>query len=308
MAQHLIKHLSAPVLRRSTGSNRAVFAQMQLENAGVHGPFLIHAAQPELLAALWALFRETQLAGGLPRAEMETLALLIAQDNRCPWCIEAHEVALHVHGISPKIEQWYKANPDPLRATSSHPEDTKLRIASLCWQYINRMTNIFLVESAWVRFGTLRNHARPLLGQVFAGFFLRKQYPQGRSLGLIREVPLPDHLQWAHNAGASGQALAYFHHTLLGLGEKYLEPQTRQVVQHAIQAGQPLGLSRRWADQAVQSLPPKQQPIAKVLLFAALTSYQLDDALMKDFIDSFGGEDAAVLAAVAWGCYAPFLR
>jgi AhpD family alkylhydroperoxidase len=277
MAQHLIKYLKAESVRHSVGSNRAVFAQMQLENAGVHGPFLIHAAQPKLLAALWAIFRETQLASGIPRANLETLALLIAQDNRCPWCIEAHQVALHSHGIVPEIEQWYRANPNPTRSPSN---EAVLRIASICWQYINRMTNIFLVESAWQRFGVLRNSAQPLMGKIFATFFLGRKYAAGRSLELIDQTPLPEHLHWAASAGASGQALAYFHQTILALGERLIAPQTQKVVLETIKSKPSLGLSRHWADKAVASLEPKEQIVAKVLLLAALASYQIDENLI----------------------------
>jgi AhpD family alkylhydroperoxidase len=317
MAQHLVKYLKVESVRHSVGSNRKVFVQMQLENAGVHGPFLIHAAQPKLLAALWALFRETQLASGIPRTHLETLALLIAQDNRCPWCIEAHQVALHTHGIVPQIEDWHRANPDPIHSTSSQ---SLLRIASLCWQYINRMTNVFLVESAWQRFGTVRHSLQPLMGKVFATFFLGRKYPAGRSLGLIEPAPLPEHLQWAASAGASGQALAYFHQTVQALGEGLIAPRTREVVLETIRRKDSLhfGLSRRWADEAVAVLEPSEQVLAKVLLLAALASHQIDENLMQALqatfpqtgyqpYDEWYSQDANILAVVAWGCYAPFL-
>jgi AhpD family alkylhydroperoxidase len=314
MAQHLVKYLTVESVRHSVGSNRKVFAQMQLENAGVHGPFLIHAAQPKLLAALWALFRETQLASGIPRTHLETLALLIAQDNRCPWCIEAHHVALHTHGIVAEIEDWHRANPDPIHSTSSQ---STLRIASLCWQYINRMTNVFLVESAWQRFGALRHSLQPLMGKIFATFLLGCKYPAGRSLGLIEPASLPEHLQWAVSAGASGQALAYFHQTVQALGERLIEPRTREVVLETIRHKNRLnfGLSRRWADEAVAVLEPSQHVLAKVLLLAALASYQIDENLMhalqvilsQSGLNEQYSQDASILAVVAWGCYAPFL-
>jgi hypothetical protein len=79
---------------QATGLVKDIYQQMNQENAGVHGPFLLHSSQPNVLAGIWALFRETQMASWIPRVHLETIALVVAQQNQCPWCIEAHQVAL----------------------------------------------------------------------------------------------------------------------------------------------------------------------------------------------------------------------
>jgi AhpD family alkylhydroperoxidase len=305
----LVRHIQATSPRQSTGISKKVFAQMQLENAGVHGPFLIHAAQPTLLAAVWALFRETQLASGVPRAHQETIALLIAEENRCPWCIEAHQLALQTQQPNPEIVTWYKANPDPLEHSSIHGSSLEAMIAHraavLLWQYINRMTNVLLVKSAWQNFGGLRGSLTRVMGHVFGAFFLNRRYLPGRSLEFITEVPLPAHLEWARPHQTIGIALAYFHRQVNELAQALIPDHLQRFVLEYVHEhrGQNMGLSRRWADDAVQLLDPKHQVMGKVLLLTALASYQIDDELISQ-VRRILPADADLLALLAWGSYA----
>jgi hypothetical protein len=313
MSQHLVRYITAVSVKHSTDSNRRVFAQMQQENAGVHGPFLVHAAQPTLLAAVWALFRETQLASGVPRAHQETIALLVAEENRCPWCIEAHQLALSTQPRVSQIVDWYNANPDPLSA-AAHPAFTleasiAHRAAVLLWQYINRITNVLLVESAWQRFGSWKAPATRVMGRVFEAFFLNRRYEAGRALVLIGDAPLPEHLAWAQPHRPIAAALAYVHQQIQDLGAPHIPETVQRFVLEFVHAHrrQSMGLSRRWADDAVQPLEPSQRTLAKLLLLTALASYQIDDAVMRSVRDELR-TDAELLAVLAWGSYAAHNR
>jgi AhpD family alkylhydroperoxidase len=305
----LVRYIQAVSPRKSTGLNKRIFTQMQLENAGVHGPFLIHATQPNLLAAVWALFRETQLASGVPRAHQETIALLIAKENRCPWCVEAHQLALHTQQPDPEMVAWYKANPDPLKPSSMQGSSGQAmiayRAAVLLWQYINRMTNVLLVESAWQNFGGLRGPLTRVMGYVFGAFFLNRQYVPGRSLEFITKVPLPEHLAWAEPHHSIAAPLAYFHHQVNQLAAPIIpEPVQHFVLEYVHKhCGQNMGMSRRWADDAVTWLEPAQQPVAKMLLLTALASYQIDDGLIFQVRQTLPADDD-LLAVLAWGSYA----
>jgi AhpD family alkylhydroperoxidase len=313
MAQHLVRHIKAASVAQSTGLTKKVFAQMQRENAGVHGPFLVHASQPTLLVALWALFRETQLASGVPRAHQETIALLVAEENRCPWCIEAHELALRTHPRVTEIVRWYQANPDPLVDTP--PSSLKLeaqiayRAAILLWQYINRITNVLLVESAWERLGGWRQPATRVMGRVFGWLFLNRRYETGHSLGLIGDAPLPEHLAWAQPHRSIAKALAYFHQQIWQLADPPIPESVQRFVLEFVQVHerQSMGLSRRWADDAVHNLEPEQRALAKLLLLTALASYQIDDALIQSVRESMP-TDADLVAVLAWGAYAIYNR
>jgi alkylhydroperoxidase family enzyme len=313
MSQHLVRHITAASVRRSTGLNRRVFAQMQRENAGVHGPFLVHASQPTLLAAVWALFRETQLAGGVPRAHQETIALLVAEENRCPWCIEAHELALQTQPRVPEVVAWYSAHPDPLEATP-HPAFTPEtfvahRAAVLLWQYINRITNVLLVDSAWQRFGSWRAPLTRVMGRVFGAFFLHRRYEPGRALVFVSDAPLPKHLAWARPHRPIAAALAYFHQQIQQIGTAHIPPTVQGFVLEFVRAhrGQIMGLSRRWADDAVELLESDQRPLAKLLVLTALASYQIDDVVVQSVRASLP-TDADLLAVLAWGSYAVYNR
>jgi AhpD family alkylhydroperoxidase len=306
MPQPLVRHLRPASPKHSTGISKKVFNQMQLENAGVHGPFLIHAAQPPLLAALWALFRETQLASGVPRAHQETIALLIAEENRCPWCIEAHKLALHTQHPTPEIVAWFKSNPNPLEDSEmdgfSQNAMIAHRAAVILWQYINRMTNVLLVESAWQNFGSLREPLTRIMGYIFGAFFLHRNYTPGRSLEFIADAALPAHLAWAKSHHNIATALAYFHQQINQLAQGIIPVAVQHFVLEYVQEhrGQNMGLSRHWADDAVQPLEPGQQVIAKVLLLTALASYQIDDDLMLQ-LRQICPQDSDLLALLAWG-------
>jgi AhpD family alkylhydroperoxidase len=311
MPQPLVRYIDVVV---PTGSiSKRVLAQMQLENAGVHGPFLIHGVQPQLLAALWALFRETQLASGVARVDQESIALLVAQENRCPWCIEAHQLALHRQPASVAMAAWYLASPDPLQ----HSQITGLnnqamvahRAAVVLWQYINRMTNVLLVESAWQNLGPWRKPMTQVMGQVFGLLFLQRRYTPGRALEFIADAPLPAHLAWASEHQYIAKALAYFHQQVNQAIKGIIPDQVQSFVLHYLQKhrGQPVSLSRRWSNDAVQLLEPEQRTLAQVLLLIALASYQIDDDLMLQLRRTVAS-DADIVAVLAWGSYAIFNR
>jgi hypothetical protein len=77
-------HVLKPGRPRSTKSPLAqsVYAQMRRDFM-VAAPFVLHAEIPELLAAAWALVRETLLAGSVPRAQKELIAEAISKANEC---------------------------------------------------------------------------------------------------------------------------------------------------------------------------------------------------------------------------------
>ncbi|NJK44638.1 MAG: hypothetical protein HC933_10440, partial [Pleurocapsa sp. SU_196_0] len=274
---------------------------------------LVHAAQPTLLAGVWALFRETQLASGVPRAHQETIALLVAEENRCPWCIEAHELALHTQPRVPEIVAWYTANPDPFKATP-HPAFTPEafiahRAAVLLWQYINRITNVLLVDSAWQRFGSWRAPLTRVMGRVFSAFFLHRRYEPGRALVFVSDAPLPRHLAWAGSHRTIAAALAYFHQQIHQLGAAHIPPTVQHFVLEFVDAHrhQNMGLSRRWTDGAVEPLEPNQRSLAKLLLLTAFASYQIDESVVQAVRGSLP-TDADLLAVLAWGSYVASLE
>lgn len=87
MMEELVTHtvrVLQPQRPRSDPSQLAqsVYAQMRRDFM-VAAPFALHAEIPELLAAAWALVRETLFAGQEPRAKKEIVAAAVSASNEC---------------------------------------------------------------------------------------------------------------------------------------------------------------------------------------------------------------------------------
>lgn len=88
------------VLRRRTAAG-AVILHAPSPASDFIGPaptFTALSPTPELLAATWALFRESSLAGQAPRLAKEVVAAAVSRTNRCQFCIDAHGMFIHALG------------------------------------------------------------------------------------------------------------------------------------------------------------------------------------------------------------------
>ncbi|MFI1224270.1 MULTISPECIES: carboxymuconolactone decarboxylase family protein [unclassified Streptomyces] len=77
----------------------AVHAQVT-RDFGIEGalPFVVLSAAPDLMAAAWALMRESLLSGRASRTEKELVAYGVSLANRCPFCVGAHTLLLYAGG------------------------------------------------------------------------------------------------------------------------------------------------------------------------------------------------------------------
>ncbi|MEU1038832.1 carboxymuconolactone decarboxylase family protein [Streptomyces sp. NPDC005907] len=83
----------------ATGRTAEVYAQLARDFGIDHPPtFVVLSADPELLAATWALMRESLIAGAGSRTGKELAAFGVSRANRCPFCVDAHTVLLHATG------------------------------------------------------------------------------------------------------------------------------------------------------------------------------------------------------------------
>ena len=281
---------------------------MNQENAGVHGPFLIHSSVPNLLAGIWALFRETQIASQVPRVDLETIALIIAQQNQCPWCIEAHSTALANTTVNEKIAKCAKAiqNPDDpaLKNPPFKPELQNEYIAAvLLWQYINRMTNALLIDSAWIAFGQFKQPYLKLMSWVFEKFVLTKPNKAGLSLEFLETHHLPKQLEFAKTPNIA-VALSYLHHTLQTRIDTALPLEVQVFCLQKIEEwrGQKMGLSRQWVIEMVTELSEEHKATAKLVLLTAFAAYQIDQNIIDQY-RKYYPEDAALVIATAWASY-----
>lgn len=293
----------------ATGLVQRIYRQMNQENAGIHGPFLIHSSVPNLLAGIWALFRETQMASRVPRVDLETIALIIAEQNQCPWCIEAHRTALQNTTNNEAIAQWTKAvqNSDSLALKNPpfKPEfQTEYIAAVLLWQYINRMTNALLIDSAWVSFGQFKRLYLRLMGWVFEKFVLTKPNVAGKSLEFLEPHDLPKQLEFAHPNPHIATALSHLHHTLQTTIDTALPLEVQNFCLKKIGEwrGEKMGLSRNWVNKMVEDLSTEHQASAKLILLTAFAAYQIDSQVIIDY-RKYYPNDTSLVTAISWASF-----
>ena len=88
---HQIKPGAAETER---GLVREIYRQMRQEFGVLGEPLTLRAPSPHLLAGVWSSFRESILAGALPRAWKEVVAVGVSKLNKCPYCVDSHTVIL----------------------------------------------------------------------------------------------------------------------------------------------------------------------------------------------------------------------
>ena len=109
---------TAPVPRQeATGLVAATYAQIAAEFILTDGPLMSLSPAPELLAATWALMREAQIAGDVPRRDREIVATAVSVANSCRFCIDAH-TALPAAIRSCALTPACTASPAPTSAAS----------------------------------------------------------------------------------------------------------------------------------------------------------------------------------------------
>ncbi len=81
---------------------------------------LVLSAAPDLMAATWAMLRESLLAGAGQRRDREIVAAGVSVANRCAFCVDSHTMMLHATGDHDLAETIASGN-DP-----AGPEDAAL--------------------------------------------------------------------------------------------------------------------------------------------------------------------------------------
>ncbi|MER5643730.1 carboxymuconolactone decarboxylase family protein [Streptosporangium sp. NPDC002524] len=83
----------------ATGRIAGVYGQAATDFGLARMPVLMTLSPaPDLLAATWALLRESLVAGPASRTGREVVALGVSVANRCPYCVAAHTTLLHATG------------------------------------------------------------------------------------------------------------------------------------------------------------------------------------------------------------------
>ena len=175
MAPGLIHYVQPVGYRFADGLVAQVYDEM-LRDFELVPPITVHSPLPEVLAGVWAMVRESMLAGPVSRTEREAGAGAVSLINKCPFCVDVHGTMLHAgsehdvakalltgrtQGIEASgghgsrihaITQWALATRTPEAEIIRDPpfsrdEAPEFIGTAVAFHYINRMANVFLGES-----------------------------------------------------------------------------------------------------------------------------------------------------------------
>ncbi|MFJ4844164.1 carboxymuconolactone decarboxylase family protein [Streptomyces sp. NPDC088733] len=286
-----------------TGRSAAVYAQLATDFGIRRAPtFVVLSPAPDLLAATWAVLRESLLAGRASRTAKELVALGVSQANRCPFCVDAHTVLLHAtgdHRLAETVARgdapadpghaallaWGKATrtalgPDAPEA-AGRPFDAadapEFIGTALAFHFINRMVSALLTDdmlpAGLQRLRLVRSAGGRALGRT-----VRRELEPGASLPLLRGVPAGPPPDWAEGAPV-GTAFAALR-VAAGRGGERLGVQAREAVAAAVDVwdGSHPPLDGGWIAHRTSPLPPAQRPAARLVLLAALAPYRITEA------------------------------
>lgn len=340
VAQARVRHVRPVPMREAHGLVAEVYQQMERDFQLVP-PVTVHSPAPELLAAVWAVTRESLVAGNVSKTNREAVATAVSKVNECPFCVDVHTTMLSggarrdvIRGIlsgdletirdhkTRAIVEWTLATRTPDAPILRNPpftpgEAPEIIGTAVLFHYINRIVNVFMYDGSPLRLpaglGWLRGAFRRLAGGVIAGRVMRLQVHPGESLSLLPETStppvLPDAFAWAKPKPAVAEAFARFAAACEEAGQTALSGEVRELVMEKLRAwrGEDPGMSRRWVEDAVAGLATPDQTAGRLALLTAFASYQVDEEVVHQFRQDFPS-DPQLVAATAWAGYAAAQR
>lgn len=306
---------------------KRVLAQMSEEFLAAP-PLTMHAGVPELMAVVWATFRESMLAGPTDRVAREAVAGAVSVLNDCPYCVDVHTAMVSAGGAHAAVEairtgdadeieradlrelvRWARATRtpgDPALASPPFDEGDRPYIVgtALGFHYVNRMVNTFLESSPMPAVPGFVRRATGTMTRMSAMLFNRtigvRTVEPGASLSFVGSAELPAELEVLGKATAVRTAWAAACAAAERAGE-VLDPPVREVVGARIEAwdGADAPMGRGWVDEAVAELGDDQRPGARLALLAGLGAYQVDEEV-TDAARAVHGSDEALVSIAGW--------
>lgn len=326
IANRAFDRMPPPKLPAEPGWVHGVVEQIDREFM-VGPPLTLHLPVPNLFAGVWAVLRESALAGPTDRATREIIAASVSGLNKCPFCVDSHTAsasALGADGAAKAVRarsidrierqdlraaaRWASATRSPGNPVLSAPpftsDDEPYALGTaLAFHYINRMVSAFL--KPWpVKIPAFINRRGVMtrINAVFPGRLLGVgNLKPGASLAFCGETSLVAELAKLNRAPYVGRAWGAFVAAAEDGGRATLSDTCRSVVGDAIARwdGTDPPLAAGWRDGVVTALPVDDRPLTAFALTCALAPYRVDRALV-DAVRSIHRSDAAVVAIAAW--------
>ncbi|MBM7774517.1 AhpD family alkylhydroperoxidase [Actinokineospora baliensis] len=293
---------------RARGVVAEVYAGLERDFGMLAPPIALHSPAPEAMAAGWAMLRETLVAPGrVDRAVKEAVAMAVSQANTCPYCVDVHVSSLGAHSsLNPTAEEHAALRTAVDWARSTGRADPppqgwapEMVGTAVTFHYLNRMVNLFLPESP-VPTG-LPPSARTTALRLLGLFTLSGGRAGPAPADLLPAADLPSDLAWARGNTAVATAFARAAAAIDAAGQRSVPASARELVCARLSdwRGEPPGLSRAWAHDAVASLPEEDRAAGRLALLTALASYQVADADIEQ-LRATGADDRALVELAAW--------
>ena len=317
-----IRYVSPVMPGTASGLVASVYAQAEQDFGMVAPPLALHSPAPLLLAAAWAMLRETLLVTGqADRVEKEVVAATVSAANTCPYCVAVHSAAakdlvpgLDAAGIaagnvaSPLLKDiagWARSSGLHGSVQSPPPGNfAELAGVAVNFQYLNRMVTVFLPESPLPPM-TPKAVGGWVMGMLASAMTSASPVP-GASLDMLPDAQLPAEFSWAAGDSRIAATLAGAAAAVEDAAAQVVTPPVRELVAGRLRSwdGRPLGPSRAWADEAVAGLDEADQPAGRLAILTALAPHQVGQADVAGFRSAAKSGDEAVISLTSWASMA----
>lgn len=308
-----VRYVTAVPPRHAHGLVAQVYQQVERDFGMLAPPIALHSPAPEVLAASWAILRESLVAGGLAsRADKEVVAAAVSRANICPYCVEVHGMALgslgragdaaaisgdqEIEDPSTRALAEWASGGDGSVAPESQPELIGVAVA---FHYLNRMVNVFLGPSPLPP--AVPASARRVARSVLGHFLKPADATPGAALTLLPEAAPPGDLGWAKGNETIEAAFTRAAGVIDDAARASVPARVREVVRRelAFWPGSSPALTASWVEPAIVGLPASERATARLALLTAIASYQVD-ATVVDAFRRYQPSDRALVELVAW--------
>ena len=317
-----IRYVTPVLPGAADGVVASVYAQAESDFGMVAPPLALHSPAPPLLAAAWAMLRETLLVTGqADRVQKEVVAASVSAANTCPYCVAVHTAAAHdlipdldaaaiaagnlANPLLKETAGWASASGRRGDSQSAPPGNfAELAGVAVTFQYLNRMVTIFLPESPLPPM-TPKAVGGWVMGMLASGMTTPRPVP-GASLEFLPDAALPAEFSWAARDSRIAAALGGAAAAIEEAAAQVVTPPVRELVAGRLRSwdGRPAGPSRAWADEAVAQLDQADRPAGRLAVLTTFAPYQVTKADVEGFRSVAKTGDKAVVTLTSWASMA----
>jgi len=316
-----IRYVTPVPPRAARGLVRDVYTQIERDFGMLAPPMALHSPAPSVLAAAWAMLRESLLVDGRAgRAIKETVAAAVSQANRCPYCVDVHGAAMSAWGLgdaAASLAAGQTIDDAQVRAAAAWAGGggapaglpaawmPELLVVLTCFHYLNRMVRVFLPDSP---LPPLPPSARTAVIPVF-GRLLRDAAtvapPAGASLRMVPASPDRPEPNWTHEAPVLAETFVRAGAAIDGAAGAWVPAAVREAVLADLARwdGRPPPLGSIWIDQVTDLLAPGDRPAARLALLTAKASDRVDEATVTRWRER-ESSDRALIELTSWAALA----